>query len=187
VAVAAGDFELTMTELRVVSRYAVEAAERVLPLFESLYPEDVRPRAAIDAAWTFADGAPRSNRQRRAAAAAHRAARDAAGGAAEHAARAAGDAAAAAFLHPLANPTQVGHILRAAAGAARAAELAAGDDPAVGDQQIEWARQQATPALIDVLRRYPPAPGGRSRVAQLMARLDTQLRTFPPPAGPRAG
>nr|WP_233197133.1 hypothetical protein [Cryobacterium sp. N21] len=107
---------------------------------------------------------------------AHRAAKDVAGTAGEHAARAAGDAAAAAYLHPLAKATQVGHILRSAASAARAAELSAGDDPAEGETLIERARRRATPALIDVLSRYPLAPAGKSRVAYLMKALDTSLR-----------
>jgi hypothetical protein len=79
VPVAPGDFELTMDELRVVARYAMEAAEGALHLFEEERADDPRPRQ--------------------------------------------------------------------------------------------------TPALIDVLRRYPPAPAGRSRVAELMASPDTALRT----------
>ncbi|SCK50949.1 putative immunity protein [Streptomyces sp. WMMB 322] len=171
-----GDFELTMDELRAVARYAAASAQEVLHLYEDAQPEDARPRAAVEAAWTFANGAPRTRLQRVASLDAHRSARDATGEAAVHAARAAGDAAAAAYLHPLAKATQVGHILRAAASAARAAELHAGDDPAVGDAVIRRARQRATPVLIDVLGRYPLAPTGRSRVAHLMKSLDSSLR-----------
>lgn len=40
---------------------------------------------------------------------------------------------------------------------------------------IEQARQRATPVLIDVLRRYPIPPAGKSRVAQLMTTLDASL------------
>lgn len=171
-----GDFELTIDELRVVARFAVESAEEVLPIFENDHPEDPRPRAAINAAWLFVDGAPRTKLQRIAAIDAHRAARESANEAAALAARAAGDAASAAYLHPLSRASQVGHILRAAASAARAAELDAGDDSGLGDRRIEQARRRATPILIDVLSRYPPAPGGASRVAQLMTMLDTSLR-----------
>ena len=173
-----GDFELSMDELRVVARYAVESAQDVLPLFEKSHPDDRRPRAAVEAAWTFVDGANRTMLQRIAALAAHRAAKDATTEAAKHAAHAAGDAAAAAYLHPLAKATQVGHILRAAAHAARAAELAADGDPRVGNHRIEQACQRATPALVDVLRRYPVAPSSKSRVAQLMKTLDTSLRSL---------
>ena len=107
---------------------------------------------------------------------AHRAAKGAGSEAARLAARSAGDAAAAAYLHPISRATQVGHILRAAASAARIAELEAGDDPAVGETVIEQARRRATPTLVAVLSRYPPAPTGKNRVAQLMSKLDASLR-----------
>ncbi|NED11867.1 putative immunity protein [Streptomyces sp. SID9124] len=174
-----GDFELSMDELRVVARYAAEAAQGVLAVFEDAHPGDGRPRAAIDAAWEFVEGAPRTRLQRVASMDAHRAAKDAGTEAARLAAQAAGDAAAAAYLHPIAKAHQVGHILRAAANAARIAEI---EDPGAGDRALEGARERATPVLIDVLRRYPPAPTGRSRTAQLMTALDTALRGEADPA-----
>jgi hypothetical protein len=103
---------------------------------------------------------------------AHRAASEAPTEASRLAAQAAGDAASAAYLHPIAEARQVGHILRAAANAARVSEINA-QPPA---ETIQKARQRATPALIDILRRYPPAPTGNSRVSQLMATLDAALR-----------
>ncbi|MFJ1551714.1 exonuclease SbcC, partial [Streptomyces sp. NPDC088246] len=104
------------------------------------------------------------------------AARSAPSEAARLAARSAGDAASAAYLHPIAQVGQVGHILRACASAARIGEIEAGGDPAVGDALLERSRQRATPVLIDVLCRYPPATGGSSRVARLMSTLDHSLR-----------
>lgn len=172
----AGDFELTVEELRVVARFVVESAQDVLPVFEAAVPGDPRPRAAIDAAWEFVNGARRTKLQRLTALDAHRAAKAAGSEAARLAARSAGDAAAAAYLHPISRATQVGHILRAAASAARIAELEAGDDPAVGETVIEQARRRATPTLVAVLSRYPPAPTGKNRVAQLMSKLDASLR-----------
>jgi hypothetical protein len=182
-----GGFQLSMDELRVVARYAAESAEEVLTIFEQHHPDDGRPRAAVEAAWTFAGGANRTKLQRVASLDAHRAARDATNEAAKHAAHAAGDAASAAYLHPpgavlgwtssTARASQVGHILRAAAHAARAAELSADGEPSVGDQRIEQACQRATPVLVDVLIRYPLALVGKSRVAQLMKNLDTSLRS----------
>lgn len=171
-----GDFELSMEELRVVARYVTESAQDVLPVFEEAVPGDPRPRAAIDAAWEFVNGARRTKLQRVTSLDAHRAAKEAGTETARLAARSAGDAAAAAYLHPISRATQVGHILRAAASAARIAELDAGDDPAVGEMMIEQARQCATPVLISVLCRYPPAPTAKSRVAQLMSYLDSSLR-----------
>ncbi|WP_349679010.1 putative immunity protein [Embleya scabrispora] len=171
-----GDFELTMDELRVVTRFAAESAWDVLPVFEESVPDDPRPRAALDAAREFADGAKRTRLQRVTSLDAHRAAKDAGTEAARLAARSAGDAAAAAYLHPISRATQVGHILRAAANAARIGELRAGGDPAVGDTLIEQARRRATPELVSVLLRYPLAPTSRNRVGQLMSALDAALR-----------
>ncbi len=84
-------------------------------------------------------------------------------------------------MHPIAEATQVGHILRAAACAARVAELNAAGDPAAADDLIDHARQRATPVLIDVLSRYPLALVGKGRVAQLMSTLDAALRADPRP------
>lgn len=177
----AGDFELTMDELRVVARFATESAQEVLPVFERAHPTDARPRAALDAARAFVDGGRRSALQRSAAFDAHRAAKEAASEPARLAAQAAGDAAASAYLHPIAKAHQVGHILRAAASAARVAELEAGDDPGVGEDHVDRARRRATAELIDVLSRYPAAPADRSRVGQLMSALDAALRQMQRP------
>lgn len=110
---------------------------------------------------------------------AHRAAANAADDVARLAAQAAGDAASAAYLHPIAKAHQVGHILRADANAARIAEINAGFDPAAAQDAIQRSASRATPALREILRRYPPAPAGRSRTAQLMEMLDDLLRTTP--------
>ncbi|MBM4470011.1 exonuclease SbcC [Rhodococcus hoagii] len=87
--VVSGDFELTIEELRCVARYVVESAEEVLPVFEAVSPDDPRPRAAVDAAWEFVNGARRTNLQRRTSLDAHRAAKEAPTEAARLAARAA--------------------------------------------------------------------------------------------------
>src|SRR6476660_3240086 len=175
-----GDFALTMDELRAVAAYAVACAEPAQVIFQKDRPDDTRATAALDAARAFAEGAPRSRLQRTAAADAHRAARDATTEPARHAASAAGDAAAAAYLHPLAKATQVRHILGAATHAARAAELARGDDPVVAEYVVTAAAKRATPVVLDVLVRYPRAPKGRNRIAVLMQRLDSLLRDPPP-------
>lgn len=169
----AGDFDLTMDELRAVVRFAVDCAQELLPEFESVAPDDPRPREAIDAARRFVDGAPRSNLQRTAAFTSHRAAKDVSDEAAQLAALACGDAAAAAYLHPIARASQVGHILRAAACAVRVAELRAG---APDDDKMRDLADRATPPLPEILRRYPVAPSGNSRVAQLMSALDSTIR-----------
>ena len=167
---------LSMDDLRGVTRYAAECAEEVLEIFERAHPADSRARDAIDAASTFARGGKRGKTLRDTAWAALRAARDADTAAAGDAARAAMCAASAAYLHPLADANQVKHILGAAAYAARAAELMAGDDRNVGAEHIEQARRRATPIVVDVLSRYPAAPPGGGRVGELLRDLDEALR-----------
>lgn len=167
---------LSMQELRGVTGYAAESAQEVLEIFERAQPADSRPREAIDAAWTFARGGERGKTLRDTAWAAHKAARDADTAAAGDAARAAMCAASAAYLHPLADAHQVKHVLGAAAHAARAAEVMAGDDRGVGAGHLERARRRATPVVIDVLSRYPAAPPGGGRVGELLRDLDEALR-----------
>ncbi|PRC42242.1 exonuclease SbcC [Mycobacterium sp. ITM-2017-0098] len=172
-----GDFDLSMDELRVVSRFVAETADELLTVFESENPDDSRPRAAVGAAWRFVHGAPRTQLQRMTSLDAHRAASAASTEASRLAAQAAGDAASAAYLHPIAKAHQVGHILRAAANAARISEITAGANPEAAAFTIDRALHRATPELVDILRRYPRAPEGKSRVAQLMMTLDAALRT----------
>lgn len=170
------DMALSMDELREVAAFAVACAEPVLHLFESVHPDDSRPRVALDAARTFADGGKRVASLRVVAVDAHRAARQADTPAAWDAGLAAGHAAGAAYLHPLAEATQVKHILGSAACAARAVELAAGDDRKRGDAELERARALANATVVRVLRRYPEAPRGRVRTAVLLRNLDSALR-----------
>src|SRR5215217_4776983 len=170
---------LSRSELQEVAGYAVACARPALVIFEREYADDRRPRAAIAAAQAFAVGGERTKALRDSAWAAHRAARearDAGQAAASNTARAAGHAVGAAFLHPLPRATQVKHILGSAAHAARAFELSAGDDPAVGTDHIAQSRILAHPAVVDVLRRYPAAPSGGGRVGELIRHLDASLR-----------
>lgn len=171
--------ELGMDELREITAYALACAEPALAIFERDCPEDPRPRAVLHEARGFAAGGRRTKAIRVTALDAHRAAR-AAGergcAAAADAARAAGHAGAAAYLHPLAKATQGGHILMSAAHAARAFELDAGDERAVGDEYLEKATALAGPVVVSVLMRYPNAPSGRGRVGELWRRLDASLR-----------
>ena len=177
------EIELGTDELRAVATYAVTCAEPALVIFERDRPGDGRPRAAIEAARAFAEGGRRTKAIRDAAWAAQRAyqeARDAGQAAASESARAALAAASAPYLHPLAKATQVLHILGPAAHAARAIELDADDDPAVGDAHLGKARALAGPVVVDVLARYPSAPAGRGRVGELARRLDASLRGSAP-------
>ena len=178
-ATEAGEFVLSMKDLREVTAFAEACAREALEIFEAERPDDARPRDAIDTAREFARGGKRGKALRDAAWAALKAAKDAeadANAAQAEVARAAMAAAGAAYLHPLANATQVKHILGSAAHAARAAELATGDDRAVGDERVTQAVRHATPAVLDVLKRYPAAPTGGGRIGELTRLLDAALR-----------
>lgn len=150
-----------MDELRAVARFVTEAAESVLSRFEEAAPNDPRPQAAIAAAREFIDGAARSKSQRVASLDAHRAAKDAPDEISRLAAQAAGDAASAAYLHPIAKATQVGHILRAHANLALIAQIDAGGNPGAATVKLDEVCDQAPSNVVDILRRYPPAPNGR--------------------------
>lgn len=167
---------LTLEDLRSVAQYAARCGRESLVLFERNHPDDPRPRSALEAAEILALGGRRSNLQRTAAFAAHRAAKSAGDDVAKLAARAAGDAAGSAYLHPLAQPSQVGHILGSAANTMRAFELDAGDDPSVAVLWLDALARHATPEVRNVLARYPTAPSGAGRVSELMRELDSQLR-----------
>jgi hypothetical protein len=187
VATDASEIVLTAQDLREVTAFATRCAEMALEIFEADQPDDSRPRDAIGAAWEFARGGERGKALRDAAWAALKAAKGADSAAAREAAWAAMSAAGAAYLHPLAKDTQVKHILGASAYAARAAELAAGDDRAVGAESIAQAVQCATRVVVDVLNRFPAAPGGGGRVGELIRMLDADLRRRPSPRDRPAG
>jgi immunity protein 5 of polymorphic toxin system len=172
----ADEIILDMEDLRAVAAYAAENAADVLEIFERSYPSDSRPRDAVDTAWTFARGGRRVKALRDAAWAAMRAAHESEDAAASQAARAAMGACSAAYLHPLARAAQVKHILGAAAHAARATELVAGNAPSVGVDYLECASRRATPRVVEVLGRYPLAPSGGGRVGELLRSLDRTLR-----------
>ncbi|WP_410568209.1 putative immunity protein [Amycolatopsis sp. cmx-4-61] len=160
--------ELTLDELRALTGWAAACAARVLPLI----PDDPRPAAALSAAREFADGGPRTKALRTAAWEALAAAGEAADPAASAAARAAVGAAGAAYLHPLASPHQVKHIVGPAQQAALACELAGGS----AEAELEWALAQAPPEVRETLRKFPPGKPGKTRSGELHRRLEAALR-----------
>ena len=171
-----GRIPLSEEERRLVGLWAADCAERVLPLFEATAPADVRPREAIEGIRVFARGAKRTARLRSLAWAAYAAAREVGDPAAAAAARAAGLAAGSAYMHALASPHQSKHALGPAVYGARARKLAAVDDPSAGEGEIRWAIAHASPAVREVVRRYPARGPGRSRLDSLFYQLDAALR-----------
>lgn len=166
---------LTLDDLRCVGRWTASCAARGLSLFEAGQPNDPRPREAVEGIRDFARGGPRVARLRNLALAAYAAAREAEDPVLQAIARSAGLAASSAYTHPLATTDQARHILGPAVYAALARERAGG--PAAGQREIQWAVRQATPALREVLQRFPPQHPGHTRLAVLFAQLDAALRS----------
>jgi hypothetical protein len=136
---------LDLTRHRLLASWAADCAEHVLPLFTARYPEDDRPRRAIETARAWARGEASVGEAREAAVAAHSAARSATDAVAREVARAAGHAVATAHM--------ADHELGAAAYAIRAVRLAAPGPDALtaGERECQWQREQLPEAIRELV------------------------------------
>ena len=138
---------LSETDRRVVASWAADCAERVLAIFESESPGDLRPRDAIARTRAFARGELDAAGEIRRRFVAGRAAHDVTTPPAIAAARAAAQAAGVAHMGA--------HALGAAAYAAEATGLSRPDQvDAIGDE-IRWQLNQLTPEAKTALRQLP--------------------------------
>jgi hypothetical protein len=135
---------LTDSDHHLLALWAASCAAHVLHLFESVQPEDRRPREAIEHARAWVRGEVTMMQARAAGGQAMGAARDMRG-AARHAAYAAGQAAAVAHV--------AAHELGAAAYAIKAARAAApeGGSDAAGRLECRWQREQLPEAIRDLV------------------------------------
>jgi hypothetical protein len=168
---------LSLDDRRLFGSWAADSAERVLPLFQAKAPSDSRPRDAIEGSRIFARGGKRTVQLRTVALAALAAARDVGDPSAAAAARAAAAAATTAYTKALAAPHHAKHALVPAVYAALAREIAANDDPVAGDEEIRWAIDHASPAVREIVCRWPARVPGRTRLNALYYQLDAGLRT----------
>ena len=124
--------------------WAATCAEHVLPLFESVQPDDPRPRQAIEAARAWTRGELKMMKTRALGGHAMGAARDLSG-AARFAAYAAGQAAVVAHV--------AAHELGAATYAIKAARAAAskGESESAGRWECQWQREQLPDAIRDLI------------------------------------
>jgi hypothetical protein len=135
---------LTESDHHLLALWAASCAEHVLDLFESVQPEDPRPRRAIEHARAWVRGEVKMMQARAAGGHAMGAARDLRG-AARHAAYAAGQAAAVAHV--------AAHELGAAAYAIKAVRAAAQVDEceAAGRRECRWQRDQLPDAIRELV------------------------------------
>ena len=131
-------------EHRLLAIWAADCAEHVLTFFEGMYPEDDRPRKAIEAVRAWERGDLPMVDARKAAFAAHAAARTASNAAAQAAARAAGHAAATAHV--------ADHARYAAAYAVKAAEINSNAASAESDWQGKRLPERLRPVLFPTSR-----------------------------------
>lgn len=125
---------------RLLAAWAADCAEHVLHHFSSQYPDDDRPRSAIEQACAWSRGEISMMQAREAAYGAHDAAK-AVAGAAREAARAAGHAAATAHM--------ADHELGAAAYAIKAVRAASQADACdeAGRIECQWQRERLHEAI----------------------------------------
>ena len=135
---------LTDADHRLLALWAATCAEHVLPLFESVRPDDPRPRQAIEAARAWTRGELKMMEARGLGGHAMGAARDLSG-AARFAAYAAGQAAVVAHV--------AAHELGAAAYAIKAVRAAApkGQGERAGQLECRWQRDQLPDAIRDLV------------------------------------
>src|SRR3954464_13502559 len=135
---------LTDSDHHLLALWAASCAEHVLHLFESVQPEDPRPREAIEHARAWVRGEVKMMQARAAGGHAMGAARDLRG-AARHAAYAAGQTGAVAHV--------AAHELGAAPHASKAARAVApeGEAPAAALIECRWQRRQLPDAIRELV------------------------------------
>jgi hypothetical protein len=135
---------LADSDHQLLALWAAACAEHVLHFFESIQPEDVRPRRAIELGRAWTRGEIKMTEARTAAGHANGAARDLVG-APRHAAYAAGQAAAVAHV--------AAHELGAAAYAIKAARAAApeGEGESAARLECQWQRDQLPEAIRELV------------------------------------
>lgn len=166
---APGPLTLEEGDRRILAAWAAGCAQRVLPLYEARAPGDPRPRAALDGLRAFARGELRVGPMRTLATAAHAAARAARHPAAVAAARACGHAAATAHMASHARGVPA-YASVAVAGAARESGDAA-------SSEVDAAIGLATPEVLAILRRLPPAGPPAGALGRAIAELDSRIRS----------
>jgi hypothetical protein len=135
---------LDLGDRRLLAAWAADCAERVLPLFGAMAPDDTRPRDGIARTRAFSRGEVDAADMIRRRFETGRAAAPVRDPAARAAAFAAGQASGVAHMGA--------HALGAAAYAVRAAGLGT---PGADDDEVAWQLARLEPPARDALRRLP--------------------------------
>jgi hypothetical protein len=168
-------FEISIRDLQIASKWAVESAESVLEIFEKNNPDDYRPRNAIEGAKSFVICGIRTITLRKLALDAFRASKETNDMAASFAANAASLAAATAFTHPYKDVRQAEHILGPVVFSALSSENNT-DGKEDGGNEIKRAIDRASKELALFLAHYPERQNGKKRIHALYHELDQGIR-----------
>lgn len=139
---------LSESERRLVAAWAATCAERVLPLFEAVAPNDDRPRAAIARTWAFSNGQLNTHLAIAQRFGGGSVAHDVKSPVALAAARAAGQASAVCHMGA--------HALGAAAYAVKAVSLAGADGQQTAAEEIRWQLTNMPADVRHALGSLPP-------------------------------
>lgn len=165
--------------LRAAALWAADYAEQALPVFESRFPYDARPREAIGAGRAYGLGKQRDRTLRVRALAAFRIGKDV-DEPSKYVTKAAASVAAIAYTHTDLHSGEQGvrqarHVLGPVVYAALALEMVS-DWPDFGDSIIHSAIASAPPETRTIVRNMPPQPSKKGRIDVLFASLDVGLR-----------
>ncbi len=166
--------------LRPAALWAADYTEQALPVFESRYPNDTRPREAVEAGRAYGQGKRRDKNLRVLALAAFKVGKEI-DEPSKYVTKAASAVAAIAYTHTDLQTGEQGerqarHVLGPVVYSAFALELADGK-PELGDSIIHSAIESAPPEVRTIVRNMPPQTNNKSRLDVLFADLDTGLRS----------
>jgi hypothetical protein len=166
--------------LRKAALWAAKYVNSALPVFEARYPNDGRPREAVEAGRAFGEGGRRDKNLRVLSLAVFKIGKDV-DEAAKYVTKAASAVAAIAYTHTDLQTGQQGvrqaqHILGPVVYAAMALEMDAGGDMAVGDGIVRQAAKDAPAEVRYILAHMPPQPKKAGRLHSLFHDLDVALR-----------
>lgn len=163
---------LSEADRRLVAAWAADCAERVLPLFEAVAPDDDRPRTLLARTRAFSRGELQTAAEIRRRFEGGVGAQEIAVPAAVAAARAAGQAVAVCHMGA--------HALGAAGYAVEAVALENPDRPEVVEDEIRWQLDHMSVEVRSALRTLPPVgedPSGPLGPGLLASgRLGTAIR-----------
>lgn len=160
--------------LRPIASWAAGYVEQALPIFENDYPNEPRPREAVEASREFGKGKKRDKDLRLISMAAFKLGKTSEGPS-KYVTRAASAVAAIAYTHTdlatgIQGIRQARHIL----GPVVYAALSLGED---GEELLNDAIATAPPEVRFILQQMPVQPSGKKQEDILFERLDIGLRS----------